>query len=351
MRYGQQNVPVIHRIYPLPRKNRLRASYNLSFFSLFRALSCYNHEDCFGIFLPDAFEPRSFAAEKFRELKIWTWSGASEEMAAMKLKEIISIIDGIAPFDLAEPWDHSGLRLGSAEDEIRALAVCLDPTADAVAKAAELGCNLLVTHHPLMFSPQENMICDRPDTKAVAAAFSLGVNILSCHTNLDSARGGINDCLASLAGLSDVEPLIPSQDPRGFGMGAIGSVAPCGCAELCGRVASAWNLSGYRLIESAPTVQKAALCGGAGGSLWKDAAAKGAGLYITADLRYHECLEAVDAGLSLMICDHGEMENPPLRPFSETLRNAVGLPVHFMDLVTPKRLRERWRGAESNVSN
>ncbi len=270
-------------------------------------------------------------------------------MASLKLKEIISIVDGLAPFSLAESWDHSGLRLGDAEDEIRAVALALDPSPEAVKKAASLDCNLLLTHHPLMFLPQENMVCDRLDTKAVAAAFSSGVNVLSCHTNFDNARGGVNDTLADLAGLTDVEPLVPSQDPRGFGMGAVGNVEKYGPEEFCSRVSAAWNLSGYRLVGVRKEIKRVALCGGAGGSLWKGAREKGAELYITADLRYNDCLDVVDAGLSLMIVDHGEMENPPLANFAKILAGQLEVPVHFIDLVTPLRLCGNWYKTE-NVS-
>ncbi len=271
-------------------------------------------------------------------------------MASLKLKEIISIVDGLAPFSLAESWDHSGLRLGDAEDEIHAVTLALDPSPEAVKKAASLGCNLLLTHHPLMFMPQENMVCDRLDTKAVAAAFSSGVNVLSCHTNFDNAKSGVNDTLANFAGLADVEPLVPSQDPRGFGMGAVGNVKNCGVEEFCARVAAAWNLSGYRLLGAEKEIKRVALCGGAGGSLWKDAREKGAELYITADLRYNDCLDAVDAGLSLMIVDHGEMENPPLQNFAKILAGKLEIPVHFIDLVTPSRVCGGWYAAE-NVSD
>lgn len=261
---------------------------------------------------------------------------------SLTLNKIIELLDGFAPFSLAESWDHSGLRLGSLNDTIHAIAVCLDASAAAVREASKLGCDLLLTHHPLMFSPQENMICDRLDTKAIAEAFSLKVDIVSCHTNFDSARGGVNDVLASLAGLSDVEPLIPSEDPRGFGMGAIGNARNKDCASLCESIARSWGLSGYRTFGGSPFNGRTALCGGAGGDLWKTGVQKGATLYITADLRYDECLEARDAGLNVMVCDHGEMENAALPSFTEKVRELTGLPVHYMDLVTLRRQTEEW---------
>jgi dinuclear metal center YbgI/SA1388 family protein len=266
----------------------------------------------------------------------------------MKVKDILSAIDEIAPFDLAEKWDHAGLRLGNYDDDVRRIAVSLDPLESVVKRASELGCSLLVTHHPLMFSPQENMICDRPDTKAVSAAFALKVNVVACHTNLDSAHEGVNEFLASSAGLDNITPLLPSSDPRGFGMGAVGTLKETNCLKFCQHAAKTWGLSGFRLICKKKLIKRVALCGGAGGDLWKKAAAD---LYITADLRYHECLAALDAGLSVMICDHGEMENPALRPFAEKLAHLVRLPVTYLDIFTEKRNTEFWENSANYVSD
>ena len=264
----------------------------------------------------------------------------------MKVKEIMHALDEIAPFELAEPWDHSGLRLGNPDAETTSVAVALDPTPQTVAQALSLHCSMLITHHPLMFSPPENLVCDRLETKAIAAAFASQLNVAACHTNLDSARGGVNEHLASLAGFSGVEPLLPPSSPSGFGMGAAGMVEETDADEFCERIARVWNLSGYRLLGCGEGVRKAALCGGAGGGLWKAAAAKGADLYITADMKYHECLEALDYGLCLMVCDHGEMENLALIPFAAKLKRRLQLPVHFIDPISREPRPGRWRSLD-----
>ncbi|MGI6076381.1 MAG: Nif3-like dinuclear metal center hexameric protein [Pyramidobacter sp.] len=267
----------------------------------------------------------------------------------MKIKELLKTIDEIAPFSLAEEWDRCGLRLGSDEESVTGVAVSLDPSQETVKQTADLGFNVLLTHHPLAFRPLENLVCDRPDVRTAAEAFRRGINIVACHTNLDSARGGINDTLAASAGLRSVEPLVPAVDGRGFGMGAVGLADARSCGDLCATVAAAWELSGYRLLGKERSVGTIALCGGAGGDLWSAALQKGAELYITADMKYHECLEALDAGLNLMICDHGEMENSVLKPFAERLAQRTGLPVNFIDAVAPFKARGRWVAREIHV--
>ena len=272
-------------------------------------------------------------------------------MSALKVRELIPLIDELAPFELAESWDRCGLRLGRYDALVGGIAVALDPSAEAVRQAARRGCGLLITHHPPMFAPQEDMICDRCDPKIVEAAFKNDVCLVACHTNFDSARGGVNEKLAQLAGLRDARPLEPPATERGFGMGAVGTVRSASAEELARDIARKWNLSGYRLYDGGSTVDRVALCSGSGGDLWKKLERTGSVLYATADLRYHECLEAVDAGLSVMLCDHGEMENLPLSYFSEALAQKTGLPVHFLDLVASKRCRERWCDAERHVSD
>lgn len=271
-------------------------------------------------------------------------------MSALSVRELILLIDELAPFELAESWDHCGLRLGRYDIPVNKIAVTLDPSAEAVRDAAQRGCELLITHHPLLFTPQEDMICDCCDSRTVEAAFKNDVSLIACHTNFDNARGGVNEKLAQLAGLQDIRPLEPPATERGFGTGAVGSVLPASSGEIAHEIARKWNLSGYRLYDSGSVVDCVALCGGAGGNLWKKLERSVSVLYVTADLRYHECLEAADAGLSVMLCDHGEMENLPLSYFAEALTQRTNLPVYFLDLITPKRYQEHWCSAGCHVS-
>ncbi|MDY3868620.1 MAG: Nif3-like dinuclear metal center hexameric protein [Pyramidobacter sp.] len=260
----------------------------------------------------------------------------------MKLRGVMDILDAIAPPVLAEQWDHSGLRLGDPDAEITRIAVALDASERGIRSAASLECELLVTHHPLMFQPPENLVCTSFDARAIAAAFACGVSVAACHTNWDSARGGVNEHLAGLAGLSAVQPLLPPADPCGFGMGAVGDAEASDADDFCRRVARAWSLSGYRLLGESKTVRRAALGGGACGFLWRYALRSGADVFITSDMKYHECLEALDAGLCLMLCDHGEMENPSMAPLADRLRADSGLSVCALpDDAEPRH--GRWR--------
>ena len=262
---------------------------------------------------------------------------------SLTVKQIISRIDAIAPFAAAEEWDRCGLRLGDEEARVSRVAVVLDASEKAIQTAHDNGCELLIAHHPLLFRSAEDLICDRIDTKVAQKAFRLGVCIVACHTNFDSAVGGVNHALAQNAGLNEIVPLLPCSVEGAFGMGAIGRVEAVSAVELCERLARAWRLSGYRFLGENGHVEKVALCGGAGGEFWKTAREQGATLYATADMRYHECLEALDAGLNLMLCDHGEMEDTPLEEFARALEKQLGLPVLYFPKNIFARGMSEWR--------
>ncbi len=259
----------------------------------------------------------------------------------MKVSDLLGILDTIAPFCLAEPWDHCGLRLGSPDSKIHSIAVALDPLPSTMEMAAQRGCDFLLTHHPLIFNPLEDLVLKGLTEKAVASALRLGLSVASCHTCWDSSSDGVNAVLADLAGVKKWRPIIPSETIEGCGLGAVGDLpremSPLEAGEY---LAKCWNLSGFRLLEaSSAKVSCLGLCGGAGGDLWSPAFQAGAQLYATADLRYHECQEMLDRDLSLMICDHGEMESPSMARLAEKLAAKCDLPVI---LLPPQPLPSKW---------
>lgn len=113
----------------------------------------------------------------------------------------------MAPPSLAEAWDNSGLQLGDPTAEIRSIMVSLDATPAVMATALESGCNLLVTHHPLIFTPPKSISAATPLGAMIHTAIRNNLAVVSMHTNFDCAEGGMNDLLAERIGLSDCGPL------------------------------------------------------------------------------------------------------------------------------------------------
>ncbi|MCR4817832.1 MAG: Nif3-like dinuclear metal center hexameric protein [Fretibacterium sp.] len=232
----------------------------------------------------------------------------------MRVRELLGRVDRIAPFSLAEEWDNIGLMVGDLEAPVRRAAVALDPTVQAVTAAAEAGCEVLLCHHPLLFHPVKKLDLNAGPGCAVREAIRRGVTILAAHTNWDKA--GVNAELARLLGLRNTEALDP-----GSGLGLCGELSESAALEeFLKQIREAWGLT--RIDAYAPPalfVSRVALCGGSGGSLWPAAGAQRVDLYITADMKYHELMDANNAGLAVAVADHGEMERASLPELARRL--------------------------------
>jgi dinuclear metal center YbgI/SA1388 family protein len=249
----------------------------------------------------------------------------------VKLREITRKIETMIPLSWAEAWDNPGLLAGDPEWEIGKIAVSLDATPRSVRIACEKSADLLVTHHPAFIQPVSSL---SPETAAGAAAFEAikrKVALYGIHTNWDVSPEGVNRILALKAGLLNPLPLIGGE--RGaWGLGAIGDLAsPISLPGLAKLLREVWGLSWiHALVNTDACVQKLALCGGAGGETMREAVLKGADVFITADLRYHEILEGRFSGIPLLVCDHGEMEAATLPRLAELIMSLSGLPVELL---------------------
>ncbi|MDR1296806.1 MAG: Nif3-like dinuclear metal center hexameric protein [Deltaproteobacteria bacterium] len=123
----------------------------------------------------------------------------------MKVMDFLDIIERLAPADLALDWDNPGLQVGDASAEVAKAALALDPTSENIQKALDLDCQLLITHHPLIFKPLKKISLQDPLAAPVLLAASRGLSVVSAHTNWDAA--GVALELAGLLGLADVRPL------------------------------------------------------------------------------------------------------------------------------------------------
>lgn len=226
----------------------------------------------------------------------------------MKVSELLSRIDSFAPFSLAEEWDNPGLMSGSLNSEVNHAAIALDAAREAVIEADARGCEVLVCHHPLIFRPVKRIDTDSEPGRTIAEAIKRNITIIAAHTNWDRAEGGVNDTLARLLGLKDTEPL---DEEGGFGVkGTLPQrMKPLEFADM---VKSSWCLSRADIyaVNLPEYISRVALCGGSGASFWTKAL--DADVYITADMKYHELIDANTAGLAVMVVDHGEMERASL---------------------------------------
>ena len=243
----------------------------------------------------------------------------------MNVSGLLRHIDTFAPFELAEEWDNSGLIVGDYSAEVKRIAVCLDAVTQAVISADELGCNVLVAHHPLIFRPVKNITLNTEQGRTIFEAARRNISIIAAHTNWDKTAGGVNDILAALIGLKSTEAL--------SSFGVYGSIIPkMKLKTFAEHVKSSWGLSHIDIFPVAnKTVSRVALCGGSGAEFWRSAKRVGADVYITADMKYHEISDAVNEGLSVALCDHGEMERVSVSQLAHKLEGC-GIETVILDV-------------------
>ena len=122
----------------------------------------------------------------------------------MKIKEVTKALERFAPLPLQESWDNAGLQVGLTEAEVSGALLCLDVTCQIVDEAIQKGCNLIVSHHPLIFRKLARLTGEDYVQQAVIKALANSIVIMSMHTNMDNARGGVNFKIAEKMGLHNV---------------------------------------------------------------------------------------------------------------------------------------------------
>ncbi len=233
---------------------------------------------------------------------------APKFVRTMKIRQILCALEEFAPLALQDGYDNAGLQIGLAEDaDASGALLCLDVTEEVIDEAIKLGCNLIVSHHPLLFRPLKSINTDDWIGRCVMKAIKNGIAIYSAHTNLDSAKGGVNYKIAEKLGIQDLQWI----DPKGenAGEGVIGYLQhSMDKMEFLEMVKGTFQLKSLRVNEwRGETVRKIALCGGAGAFLMQKAKDLGADAFITGEIGYHRFF-GFDDSMLLLELGHYESE-------------------------------------------
>lgn len=233
----------------------------------------------------------------------------------MQVAQIFDFIDTFAPFKSAAEWDNPGLLVGNSLQEVSGIITALDVTVQVLEEAESLGCNLVVSHHPVIFNPIKNVLAGSVPYEAARR----NISILCAHTNLDIAPGGVNTALAAKLGLGEIKA-ISASDPFGLVGKLPQTMTPSAFAK---ELTQALGLS-PRYNPLGRSIVTVGLCGGAGADLLDIAIGEGdtPDAFVTADVRQHEYLAAAAKGITLYDAGHYATENPVIPAITEMLQRA-----------------------------
>lgn len=238
----------------------------------------------------------------------------------MKLKDIINIVEKRCPPSLAYEWDNVGLLVGNAENEIHKIITALDVTPETAAQAARVGAELIISHHPILLSGTKKITCDTPEGRLLHELISGNVSLYAAHTSMDVCAGGINDRLAELIGLADIE--IIEKTSENAGLGRIGRLAaPMTLEELCQKTKDILHTPLRYVGNPEKRISSVAVCSGSCSDLIPLARSMGADVLITADIKYHTALDCRFSDFALIDAGHFPTEIIVTDIFAEILKD------------------------------
>jgi len=239
----------------------------------------------------------------------------------IKVKDIASVIEDFAPKKLQESYDNAGLQIGDPEMDVSAALLCLDVTEEVLDEALERHCNLIVSHHPLLFKGLKEVTGKTSTERIVIRAIKENVAIYSAHTNLDSAWEGVSHEIAHILNLKNIKVLDPKEGNPETGLGVVGDAQPTPKIEFLRNLKEAFKVKCLRYSSQSPqlVVRKVAICGGAGASLIKAAIDSGADIIITGDVKYHD-FTTYDLDIIIADIGHYESELCTKKIFSRIIR-------------------------------
>ena len=244
-------------------------------------------------------------------------------MANLKVKDIAKAIEDFAPKNLQEDYDNTGLQVGDPDMQVSAVLLCLDVTEDILAEARRRQCNMIVSHHPLLFSGLKHVTGATPTERIVIEALRHNIAIYASHTNLDSAREGVSYEIAHSLNIHDIRVLAPNPSDPQSGLGIIGDITPTPKLEFLRKVKDTLNVAHLKYSAQSPqiVIRRVALCGGSGASLIRHALEAGADALLTGDLKYHDF---TSYGYAILLADigHYESELCTKKIFSRIIREA-----------------------------
>ena len=240
----------------------------------------------------------------------------------MKIKQVLCALEQFAPLPLQESWDNAGLQVGLTEAEVSGALLCLDVNEQIVDEAIQKGCNLIVSHHPLLFRGLKQVCGQNYVQRCVIKAIKNDIVIVSMHTNMDNAKNGVNWKIAEKLGLSDVTFFAQKTvDDVEAGSGVVGSLSEAMAADnfiLMVKKRFGVECAMCNQLLRRP-IRKVAICGGAGDFLLDEALSLGADAFITGEMHYHQYFD-YEQKIQICVIGHYQSEQYTTEVFRDIIQ-------------------------------
>lgn len=253
----------------------------------------------------------------------------------MLCQDIINELEKIAPVDYSMDWDNVGLLVGSRNREVKKVIVALDATEKVCDIAIAQKADMIITHHPMIFSGIKRINDDNYLGRRIIKLIENGISCYAMHTNFDTI-GGMGRLASDMLKLQNSSVLEETKD--GEGIGAIGEMHPAVLVEeLAREIKDVFNIDSVMVYgDTKSLVSRVAVCPGSGKSVIEEAVKKGADCLVTGDIGHHEGIDAVDMGITIIDASHYGIEKIFIKYIGDYLvRHCSGLQVEQIDVGEP----------------
>ncbi len=235
-------------------------------------------------------------------------------------KKLYAYLNSVIPSSLSCNWDNDGaMCMSDPEREIKRVLITLDITQKSVDYAIENGCDAIISHHPLIFSPMRSINGCDVKSRIITKLMRGGISAFSFHTRLDAVDGGVNDTFCQLLSIHNVEPFMEGNIP----LGRMGTIPPITAKELATHIKTLLSSDDVTVTCPEKTVSKVVVVGGGGKDCIDAAIDAFADCLITGEVSYNALIDAADSDLSVICAGHFHSENPVLE--------AIGRLIHQFD--------------------
>jgi len=256
---------------------------------------------------------------------------------SLRICHLLAHLHRLAPPELAETWDNVGLIVGDGNGQVENVLVCLDVTLAVIDEAISKNCQAIVSHHPPIFKALSRIDLTEPIGQILRLALVHDIALIACHTNLDSAEGGVSDALARALGLNETRPLQTIPGHPDAGLGRIGSFGqPLPAREFLRRAAAITVNPALLVAGMLPeTIACAAVCGGSGSEFASLARSLGAEVYLSGEIKHSTAVWARDSAFCLIDGGHWGTERLAVDILADWLHGEGGLTVHRAESERP----------------